>query len=119
MTRAPKSLQRACFVLQVRADRLTEFLVAHQDVWPEYLRAFQVAGFERYTSWVTPDGLFVGYFEAENPVEALARLASTDVDARWQLTMQPYFTERPGATTSGLELLTEAFDLADSLARLN
>lgn len=114
MTGNGETLQRACFVLKVREALLPEFLEAHRNVWPEYLHAFEAAGIRQYTSWVTPDGLFVGYIQAADPAAALARLAATDVDARWQETMADYFEDRPGTTAQGLAFMTEAFDLTDA-----
>lgn len=71
-----RAKNRACFVLKVKSQLLPEFLAAHRSVWPEYLLAFQDAGIDSYTSFVSSDGLFVGYLEAENPAGALAALAA-------------------------------------------
>ena len=111
---------RACFVLKVKPQLLPEFLAAHRSVWPEYLRAFQYAGIDSYTSFVSSDGLFVGYLEAENPAGALAARAATEIDVRWQTTMAQFFEPRAGAEggTSGIALMTEAFDLKESLPHL-
>jgi L-rhamnose mutarotase len=116
MSLTRQELKRACFVLKVKSDLLSDFLEAHQRVWPEYLSAFYEAGIEHYTSFVSDDGLFVGYVESTDPARALSRLAETDVDKRWQQSMAHFWEPRPGATGApGLALIREAFDLNASV----
>jgi L-rhamnose mutarotase len=108
----PQETKRACFVLKVKPELVDEFLTAHENVWPEYTDAFHAAGIDSYSSYVSSDGLFIGYVESTDPAEALSRLAATDVDARWQQTMSHFWEPRPGANdASGLTLLREAFHL--------
>jgi L-rhamnose mutarotase len=53
-------MERVCFILRVRQDRLDE------------------------------DGRLVGYFETEDFVAALAGMETTDVNARWQAAMAEF-----------------------------
>jgi L-rhamnose mutarotase len=41
--------------------------------------------------FLTDDGLLIGYLETDDYAAAQQRMAQTDVNARWQADMQPYF----------------------------
>lgn len=87
---------RACFVLRVRPEKLDEYLLAHERVWEEMRQALTDAGWRHYSLFVRPgDGLVVGYFETvegRSATEVMSAMSATDVDARWQASMAPYFT---------------------------
>jgi L-rhamnose mutarotase len=51
--------------------------------------------------------------------EMLAALADTEVNARWQAEMAPFFADLEGAPDEGLVLLEEVFHLEDQLGRLH
>ena len=66
-------MQRICFVLQVKADRLKEYKERHRAVWPEMLDALRETGWTNYSLFLRSDGLLVGYLETQDfdPVPAL------------------------------------------------
>jgi L-rhamnose mutarotase len=103
-------MERVCFLLRVRPDRLDEYSARHREVWPEMLEALQTAGWRNYSLFLRDDGLLVGYLETEDFAAAQAAMEATDVNARWQAEMAPFFElgdgERPD---TGLERLTEIF----------
>ena len=103
-------MERVCFLLRVRPDRLDEYTARHREVWPEMLDALQAAGWRNYSLFLRQDGLLVGYLETEDFAAALAAMEATAVNARWQAEMAPFFElgdgERPD---TGLERLTEIF----------
>jgi L-rhamnose mutarotase len=103
-------MERVCFLLRVRPDRLDEYTARHREVWPEMLDALQAAGWRNYSLFLREDGLLVGYLETEDFAAAQAAMEATDVNARWQAEMAPFFElgdgERPD---TGLERLTEIF----------
>lgn len=84
-------MQRVCFLLKVRADRLAEYVDRHAAVWPEMLDALRRTGWTNYSLFLRPDGLLVGYFETPNLQAALDGMAETEVNARWQAEMAPFF----------------------------
>jgi L-rhamnose mutarotase len=107
------SLDRVCFVLKVRPDRHTEYAKRHEAVWPEMLETLRRAGWRNYSLFLRADGLLVGYLETEDFAAALAAMEATDVNARWQAEMAPFFELPAGARPdTGLERLTEIFHLA-------
>jgi L-rhamnose mutarotase len=106
-------MERVCFLLRVRADRLDEYRARHQAVWPEMLDALRRAGWRNYSLFLRGDGLLVGYLECEEFDAARAAMESRDVNARWQAEMAPFF-ELPGGERpdTGLKRLEEVFHLA-------
>jgi L-rhamnose mutarotase len=110
---------RYCFLLQVRPDRLEEYRARHREVWPAMLRALQATGWRNYSLFLRDDGLLVGYVESDDLEAARRAMASTDVNARWQAEMAPFFTGLDGgAPDEGFRLVPEVFHLEDQLAAL-
>lgn len=102
-------MQRVCFTLQVRPDRLEEYRARHRAVWPEMLAALRGAGWTDYSLFLRADGLLVGYLETEDFEAAQGAMERTDINARWQADMARYFEQgRPDQT---LERLEEIFHL--------
>lgn len=106
--------QRVCFLLQLRPDRVADYLDAHQVVWPEMLDALRAAGWRNYSLFVREsDGLVVGYLETDDFAAAQRRMADTDVNARWQAGMAQYFQNPDGSQPDeAVRPLTEYFHLA-------
>lgn len=103
--------QRVCFLLQLRPDRVEDYLSAHDVVWPEMLDALRTAGWHNYSLFLRPDdGLVVGYLETDDFEAAQKRMAATDVNDRWQAGMAQYFSE-PANPDEQMQPLTEYFHL--------
>ncbi|SFK83178.1 MULTISPECIES: L-rhamnose mutarotase [Streptomyces] len=105
-------MQRVCFLLKVRADRLAEYRERHAAVWPEMLRALSRSGWRNYSLFLREDGLLVGYLETEDFAAARAAMEATDVNARWQAEMSGFFESPDGARPDeAMRPLTEVFHL--------
>ncbi len=89
-------MERVCFLGRVRPERLAEYTERHEQVWPDMLAALREAGWHNYSLFLTGDGLLVGYLETPDYQAALDRMAGTEVNARWQRDMAPYFTDLDG-----------------------
>jgi L-rhamnose mutarotase len=108
---------RYCFLMHVRPELLQEYSERHTAVWPDMLRALQQAGWERYSLFARPDGLIVGYVEAEDLAAAQLAMAVTDTNTRWQNEMRRYFVSLDGQAPGGTMVLLEPiFNLDDQLA---
>src|SRR5699024_7414600 len=112
--REDRLMPRYCFINRVRPDRLAEYAAAHAAVWPEMLEALRDAGSRRYRLCLSPDALLVGHFEAADYDAAQAAMARTQVNARWQASMEQVFVD-PGNPDEGFEVLPEIFSLEDQL----
>jgi L-rhamnose mutarotase len=84
-------MQRVCFLLQVRPERLEEYTQRHRAVWPEMLKALRETGWTNYSLFLRPDGLLVGYFETSDLGAALQGMSQREVNGRWQREMAPFF----------------------------
>lgn len=114
-------MERVCFTLQVRPERIEEYAARHAAVWPEMLAALAESGWRNYSLFLREDGLLVGYLETPSLERALAGMASTEVNRRWQDEMAPFFVDlgdaRPGARPdTAFRQLREVFHLEDQLA---
>ncbi len=106
-------MQRVCFLLKVRADRVAEYRERHSAVWPEMLTALSECGWHNYSLFLRPDGLLVGYLETEDFAAAQAAMERCEVNARWQREMAPFFESLEGERPDeAMTPLTEVFHLA-------
>jgi L-rhamnose mutarotase len=112
-------MNRYCFLLQVRPELLAEYTERHAAVWPDMLNALADSGWHNYSLFARPDGLLVGYVEAEDLYAAQAAMEATEVNARWQAEMGRYFTGLDGRRPDeGVLLLEQVFHLEDQLGAL-
>ena len=86
-------MQRVCFTLQVRPDRMDEYAERHAAVWPEMLGALHDTGWHNYSLFLREDGLLIGYLETPDLAAAQAAMAATEVNARWQAEMAEFFED--------------------------
>jgi L-rhamnose mutarotase len=112
-------MQRVCFQLQVKHDRLEEYVQRHQPIWPEMLRALAATGWHNYSLFFREDGLLIGYFETDSLEKAREGMAATEVNARWQAEMSEFFVDLEGTPDQGFLQLTEVFNLDDQLNALS
>ncbi|MFP3989593.1 L-rhamnose mutarotase [Streptomyces sp. E11-3] len=106
-------MQRVCFLLKVRRDRIAEYRERHAAVWPEMLEALSATGWHNYSLFLREDGLLVGYLETEDFARAQAAMAATDINARWQAEMGEFFEALDGERPDeAMKPLTEVFHLA-------
>lgn len=89
-------MQRICFLLKVRQDRLEEYKDRHQAVWPEMLQALRETGWHNYSLFLRDDGLLIGYVETPDFQKALDGMAAREVNERWQREMGHLFETLEG-----------------------
>lgn len=111
-------MQRVCFLLRVKRDRLAEYRERHRHVWPEMLAALRETGWRNYSLFCTDDGLLVGYLETDDFEAARAGMAEREVNRRWQAEMAEFFVDLGDARPdTGFVQLEEVFHLEDQLER--
>lgn len=112
-------MPRICFMLQVNADMLGEYRRRHEAVWPEMLEALRDTGWRDYSLFLRDDGLLIGVLETADFDAARAAMEATDVNARWQAEMAPFFAGlgdmRPD---EGMQPVPEIFNLDTALDRV-
>ena len=109
-------MPRYCLLGHVDPDRLDQYREAHRAVWPELLTALRDAGWQNYSLFLRDDGTLIGYVEADDLSAAQARVAATEVNARWQAAMGELFASE-GPPDEAWEIVPEVFNLEDQLDR--
>ncbi len=105
-------MQRVCFVLQVKPEKLEEYKERHRTVWPEMKAALRETGWGNYSLFLRGDGLLVGYLETDNFERARAGMAEREVNERWQRAMGDFFVQPDGALPDrAMRPLEEVFHL--------
>jgi L-rhamnose mutarotase len=105
-------MPRICFQLQVRPDRVEEYIGRHAAVWPEMRDALRAAGWRNYSLFMAPSGTVIGYLECDDFERARRAMELTEVNARWQLEMAPFFEGLRGARADeAMAPLAEIFHL--------
>ena len=106
---------RYCFCLQVRPDRLDEYVERHRAVWQDMQAALRESGWHNYSLFLRDDGLLIGYVEANGLEAAQQAMAATAVNTRWQAEMTEFFTGTDGSPPDeSFLLLREIFHLTET-----
>lgn len=105
-------MQRICFLLKVKKNRLEEYKARHHAVWPDMLQALRETGWHNYSLFLREDGLLIGYLETPDFEAARAGMAVREVNARWQAEMGEFFEALDGKRPDeGMSPLAEVFHL--------
>jgi L-rhamnose mutarotase len=103
---------RICFLFNVRQEKLEEYKVRHAQVWPEMREALRESGWRNYSLFLRPDGLVIGYLEADDFEKCRANMKRHPVNARWQNEMAPLVESLNGAAVDDTFIpLEEVFHL--------
>lgn len=107
-------MQRVGFRLKLKKDLLDEYVERHRQVWPDMLAALSATGWTNYSLFLDrADATLFGYFETPDLDAALAGMAQTEVNERWQSEMAPFFEELEGRKPDeGFTQLESVFFLA-------
>jgi L-rhamnose mutarotase len=108
-------VERVCFQLRIKPEHLGEYRARHAAVWPDMLQALERSGYRNYSIFLADDGLLIGYFETDSLEASQADMAATEVNARWQADMAPFFDGLDGAPDTDFNRLPEIFNLAAQL----
>jgi L-rhamnose mutarotase len=103
-------MQRVCFTLKLREERLDEYVERHRNVWPEMQDALRATGWTNYSLFLAPGGLLIGYVEVEDFAVAREAIKAFPVNARWQAEMLPFFDSSENADDA-MQSLAEIFHL--------
>lgn len=101
-------MARAAFVLQIKPERVDDYVREHAAVWPELLAEISAAGIRNYSIYLNGTQA-IGFYEVHDAEAARAYLAASEVNARWQDAMAELLEER--VTGGGPDVLPEVFRL--------
>jgi L-rhamnose mutarotase len=109
MTRR-KRVKRFSFLMRIRPELKAQYQKRHDELWPDMARAITESGIKNYSIFFRGDGLLFGYFESEDPAKSLEQLGRTDVNARWQESMDGFFVKKdPSTVGPDIETIEEVF----------
>jgi len=109
-------MQRICFTLQVRPERLEEYKLRHRAVWPEMQQALRETGWNNYSLFLRADGLLVGYLETDDFERSRDAMSHFAVNEQWQREMMPFFLQSDGsAPDRSMVPLEEVFHLDNAM----
>jgi L-rhamnose mutarotase len=105
-------MQRVCFTLRVKPDRLKEYKEAHKHVWDDMKAALTKHGWHNYSLFLTDEGLLIGYVETPDFKKAVEGMQHEEVNARWQKQMKDFFVQLDkGAADKSMQPLEQVFYL--------
>ena len=107
-------MERVCFRMFVKLDRVDEYEAEHQHVWPEVLDALRKSGWHNYSIFLSKeDGCLITYCEFEDFNESLNAIAREEISLKWQTRMVEYFVPVPGLKPAdAFDKFVEVFHLA-------
>jgi L-rhamnose mutarotase len=109
-------MERVCFQLQVKPERMGDYIERHRSVWPAMLRAIERAGRRNYSLFLRDDGLLIGYYETDDDAASARALAADPDTAAWEAEAAGFFDALPGhRPDQGAPRLLEVFHLEDQL----
>lgn len=110
-------MNRVCFQLQVRPERLSEYRERHAAVWPSMLEAIAASGRRNYSLFLREDGLLIGYYETDDDAASQRSLEANPATAPWEAEMAEFFVSVDGRPDQSAPRLTEIFNLEHQLAQ--
>lgn len=92
---------------------MAEYILRHEQVWPEMLTALSATGWTNYSLFLDKnDGTLVGYLETPSLAAAKAGMEKTEINAKWQAEMAEFFVALEGKRPDeGFLQLEEVFHL--------
>jgi L-rhamnose mutarotase len=105
-------MQRVCFILHVKPDKIDEYREAHKHVWPQMKEALNRHGWHNYSLFLREDGMLVGYVETPDFAKAVAGMQTESINARWQSAMKHLFVQLDtAAADTSMKPLEQVFYL--------
>ncbi len=95
----------------MKKNRIEEYKLRHQQVWPEMLDALRRTGWHNYSLFLRNDGMLIGYVETPDFAHAVEAMSKCEVNARWQREMRDFFENGERDPDRQLEVLQQVFFL--------
>ena len=85
-------MERVCFRMFIKLDRVDEYEAEHQQVWPEVLDALQKSGWHNYSIFLNKkDGCLITYCEFEDFKKSLYSIAREEISLKYSTILACHF----------------------------
>lgn len=101
-------MERYAWKARVFPGKIDEYKKRHDEIWPEMIELFKMAGIRNYSIWNIGNELF-GYYECDS-IEVASRIqANSEVKMRWAEYMKDVMQMEKDPITGAQPLLKQVF----------
>jgi len=101
-------MSRVGFIFKIKPELKEEYKKAHDDIWPEWVKAMRDVGLRNYSIFFKRDGTLFAYLEATDYKNSMKKLKGMDIRTRWEKHMEKYFIKKDKAILGPeIEMLEE------------
>jgi len=95
------------YCAKIKTEMKEEYKIAHDNIWPDYVKAVMDAGILNISIFYRKDGTLFLYFESDDPEKSLKTISGNPLDIKWQKEMEKFFIK--GDTESEKDILLGRF----------
>ena len=104
-------MERYAWVAKILDGKKDEYILRHNNIWPELKQLLKDAGIENYSIWMNGNQLF-GYYECNKGIKYAADVQNTSLIVdKWNEYMKDVMIMEMDPTTGAQPLLQEVFYL--------
>lgn len=104
-------MEKYAWKAKLKPNMKEEYILRHNEIWPEMVEMLKSAGIENYSIWIWGDELF-GYYECSKGIAFASKVQSeSDVNKKWNEFMKDVMTVAVDPITGAQPKMEQAFDL--------
>lgn len=104
-------MERYCWKAKIKPGKKEEYILRHNNIWPEMVKLLKDAGIVNYSIWISGDDV-IGYYECEKGVEfATKTQANSEIVDKWNEYMKDVMDMDMDPSTGAQPHLEEVFYL--------
>ena len=102
-------MERYAWKAKILDGKREEYIIRHDEIWPEMKDVLSEAGIKNYSIWLTGNDLF-GYYECTKGVAHAAQTqANSEVVDRWNVYMKDVMVMEMDPETGAQPMLEQVF----------
>ena len=104
-------MERYCWKAKIKPGKKEEYILRHNNIWPEMVELLKSAGISNYSIWISGDDI-IGYYECEKGVDFAAKTqANSKIVDKWNEYMKDVMEMETDPITGAQPHLEEVFYL--------
>ncbi len=112
-------MEKACLILEIKKDKLEEYINLHKNAEKKLLKALNDSGFIDELIFIFKNYSII-YMEAEDINKAFTNYGKTETAFNWTKKIEPLLDKGVNFTKSGKVLgIEKVFDLKEQLKSIN